>query len=238
VKHLHSSRPWIGTSGKKNRRITTLTFVLTNPGRVVFTVKQLSPDCLAVGRFSVRGHAGLNRVRFAGRVGRRQLTAGTYRITAHTADGRALQRVTIVVIDGAAPTKTELGALRASNTCSSTRGIASTAVSSTGASNTAAVSETDAGDPGSSPQPSASGPTSPDSGGVLGSATVEKAAQAIRPALVALLAAAILLLGLASLPRVALADGRVNETLARHRPEIAGVGAVALVAVIIAFLVG
>lgn len=50
--------------------------------------------------------------------------------------------------------------------------------------------------------------------------------------------AAILLLRLASVPQVALADARVNDALARHQTESAGVGAAALVAVVIAFLIG
>jgi hypothetical protein len=238
VKHFNSSWPWISTTGKKNRRSAVLTFVLKRPTRVVFTVEQLAPDCQTVGRFSVRGRAGVNRVRFSGRVGRQKLDAGTYRITARTVNGRALQRVTIVVVDRAAPTKAELAALRAANVCSTTGGTA-TAAGSTGASNTGWLSgTTDVGEA----QPSAGAPTTAGSngalGGVLGSATVEKTARAIRPALVALLAAAILLLGLASLPRVVFADARVNEALARHRTEITAVGAVALVAVVFTFLFG
>lgn len=238
VKHFHGSRTWIGTSGKKGRRTTTLTFVLSRPATVVFTVQRLSPDCRTVGHFTVRGHAGLNRVRFAGRVDRRQLSAGTYRITARTGDGGSVQRVTVVVIDGSAPTREELASLRASNTCSGTDGIASTAANSTGGSNTGALSEPVDRSLSPREQPSASGPTNSDSGGVLGSAAIQKTARAIRPALVALLAAAILLLGLASLPRVAVDDPRLNEALARHRTEIAGVGAAALVAVAITFLLG
>jgi hypothetical protein len=238
VKHFQSSRPWITTTGKQNRRSTILTFVLKRPTRVIFTVKQLAPDCQTVGRFSVRGRAGLNRVRFSGRVGRRELAAGTYRITARTVNGRTLQRLTIVVVDGGAPTKAELAALRASNVCSNGSGIASTG--STGASSTGGLSGTDFGDFFTPEQPSASGPKSSGGalGGVLGSATVERTAKAIRPGLVALLAAAILLLGLGSLPRLAVADARVNEALARHRAEITIVGAVALIAVIVTFLVG
>jgi hypothetical protein len=236
VKHFDSSRPWITTTGK-NRTSTILSFVLKRPTRVIFTVEQLAPDCQTVGRFSVRGRAGLNRVRFSARVGRRQLAAGTYRITARTVNGRALQRVTIVVVDGGAPTKAELDALRASNVCSASSGVASTA--STGASSTGGLSGF-----GSfftpKEQPSASAPKSSGGalGGVLGSATVEKTAKAIRPGLVALLAAAILLLGLGSLPRLALADARINDALARHRTEITIVGALALIAVIVTFLVG
>ena len=75
------------------------------------------------------------------------------------------------------------------------------------------------------------------SGAVLGSA-VERTARAVRPFLVALLAASILLLGLASLPRVAVPEPRLNYMLASHRVEIATVGAVALLAVAVAFLLG
>jgi hypothetical protein len=67
---------------------------------------------------------------------------------------------------------------------------------------------------------------------------VESTARAIRPALVALLAVAILLLGLASLPQAAFPDARVNYALARHRPQLMALGAAALVAVVISFLIG
>jgi hypothetical protein len=68
--------------------------------------------------------------------------------------------------------------------------------------------------------------------------SVEKTARAIRPLLVALLALAILLLGLASLPREAVPEPRMHFLLARHRVELAGLGAAALVAVALAFLLG
>jgi hypothetical protein len=71
--------------------------------------------------------------------------------------------------------------------------------------------------------------------GVLAT-SLERTARAIRPLLVALLALAILLLALASLPRVAVAEPRFNSMLARHRLEIAGLGAAALIAVAVTFL--
>ena len=51
-------------------------------------------------------------------------------------------------------------------------------------------------------------------------------------------AAAAVLLGLASLPPVALPASRANEVIARHRVEIAGLGAAAFVGVVVAFLLG
>jgi hypothetical protein len=235
VTHFESSRPWIATSGKKSRRSTILTFVVVRSGRVFFTVRQLSPVCRIVGRFSVRARAGLNHVRFAGRVGKRELAAGTYRLTARTRTGRAVARVTIVVVERGAPSRAELATMRGLNVCADSRGFDSAATSK-GESATGNDSNAN----GSSPdgQASASGLLSSGSGGVLTSETVQRAVRTIRPALVALLAAAILLLGLASLPPLAVVDARINDALARHRAEILSVGAATFVAVVIAFLLG
>jgi hypothetical protein len=137
-----------------------------------------------------------------------------------------VQQVTVVVVDGGAPSGDAIAAARAANVCAA-GSLAS--VSSTGAANTGSVSS-----PGAPNEQSAVGANT-HSGGVLGS-TVEKAVRALSPLLVALLALAIVLLGVASLPRLAFVESRANELLARHRLEIAGGGAVALVAVAIAFL--
>lgn len=88
-------------------------------------------------------------------------------------------------------------------------------------------------------KPAAVGPAiEPNSSSATLGATVERAAQAIRPVLVALLALAILLLTVASLPNVAVADPRLANLLTRHRVDIAVVGGAALGAVMIAFLLG
>lgn len=234
VSHFRSSRPWIGTTGPKRRRTTTLVFVLPSAATVIFTVNQVSPDCRGIGHFSVAGHAGLNRVRFGGRVHGRPLAPGTYHISARTAAGRLVRRITLVVVAGSAPTPSELRSLRAANTCSATtRDVAATG----DLASADATPSTQGEPPSSAPQRSASGlPTEPkDPSGVLGS-TMQKTARAIRPVLVALLALAIVMLALASLPGFAVPEPRVNEVLARHRLEIAGLGAAALVAVALAFL--
>jgi nitroreductase len=72
---------------------------------------------------------------------------------------------------------------------------------------------------------------------VLGT-TIAKAARALQPLLLALLALAVVLFGLGSLPRMAFSESRANYLLARHRVEIVGLGAASLVAVVIVFLVG
>ena len=242
VDHFHSSRHWIGTTGPKRRRTTTFTFTLQQAGPVVFTVNQVSPACVGIGRFTVAGRAGLNRVRFRGIVHGRRLAPGTYRISIRTAGGAIVRRITLVVVGGAAPSRGELRQLRAANTC---KGGAAAAVSTGRAPTSAAPSAPAAtaevpSPPTQSEQPVASGLGVPARGpnlhsGVLGS-SVAKTAEAVRPLLLALLALAILLLAVASLPREAVPEARMHYLLARHRAEIAGLGAAALVAVAIAFL--
>jgi hypothetical protein len=242
VKHFDSSRTWIATDGRK-KRVTTLTFFLAQRAKVIFTVKQLTPSCHTVGRFIVQGKRGANKVRFAGRLKGEMLDPGTYRITARLRNGRAVERVLLVIVKSGAPSPVEIAALRASNVCPTLTGFAATAANSTGASNTGDVSEL--GHDGSNSDndeseggfPSAS-PPSDDDTGVLGSATVKEAAKALQPGLIALLIAAIILLGLASMPGTAVVGGRTNEALARHRPQIMALGTAALLAVALTFLLG
>jgi hypothetical protein len=205
-----------------------LIFVLPRAARVLFVVKQVSPVCRIAAHFAVNAQAGRNRIRFPRRGSKLRLDPGTYRITARTRAGHVVQRVTIVVVKAGVPTRDQIIAARAANVC-----VLSTASGSIGASNT--NSPQGGLTPG---QPSASGPieagnTHP--GAVLGS-TVATAARAVQPFLVALLALAILLLAVASLPRPALSESRANQILAQHRMEIAGLGAAAFVAVLIALL--
>jgi hypothetical protein len=214
--------------------MTTLKFVLPRAARVLLVIEEVSPVCKVADRFAVDGHAGVNRIRFPRPASRLQLDPGTYRITARTRAGQVIRRATIVVVNGGVPTREQIASARAANVCSA-RGGGGAASGSTGASNTSNLS--------SSPQRSltpASGPSArPDthSGAVL-AASIERAARAIRPLIVALLAVAIVFLGIASLPPMALPASRANEVIARHRVEIAGLGAAACVGVVVAFLLG
>jgi hypothetical protein len=88
------------TQGKR-RSAARITFTLSAPGRVVFVVRGPAPSCGVVGRFSVRGKRGRNRVRFTGRVGRRTLGPGAYRITARTRTSAATRPVVVVIEPGA-----------------------------------------------------------------------------------------------------------------------------------------
>jgi hypothetical protein len=213
--------------------MTTLTFVLRRGGRVVFTVRQVSPGCVGIGHFTVRAHAGLNRVRFAATVHRRPLTPGTYRISIRTATGHVVRRVTLVVVDGPAPSKDELRALQLADTCV---GASDTAPTTTSAA-APGTSSGAATPPAASQQGSSQGlaPREPSLHGILGS-SVAKTARAIEPLLVALLGLAIVLLAVGSLPREAVPDPRMHDLLARHRVEVVALGVAALAAVALAFL--
>ena len=84
------------------QRATRITFRLSSPARVVFVVRGPAPSCEVVGRFSVRGHRGTNRIRFTGRVGQTTLGPGTYRVTARPA-GRPRPESRVVLIVGNGP---------------------------------------------------------------------------------------------------------------------------------------
>jgi len=208
---------------------------------VVFTVNQVAPRCRGFARFTVAGHPGINRIRFASRVHGRRMAPGTYRISARTAHGRLVRRVTLVVVAGSAPTPEELRAARAANVCSAGTRSSSTTVGGTSGATGATTSPGQAMPPtlGQQSNEQAAGIPTPKGqnmhSGVLAQ-SIEETARAIRPYLVALLALSVLLLGAASLPNVAFTDSRVNYLLTRYRVELAGLGAAALVAVVIAFL--
>jgi hypothetical protein len=176
----------------------------------VFTVKQVSPACVGIGHFTVLARAGVNRVRFAGAVRGQRLAAGTYRISIRTSSGHVVRRVTLVVVDGRAPSRDELRALRLANTCAA--GTSGATSSTTGPTSTLKTP----GPPTVSPGKGAAeglAPHGPGLHGILGS-SVAKTAHAIQPFLVALLALAILLLAVASLPRTAVPEPRVHDLLA------------------------
>lgn len=227
---MRTSRSWIGGP----RRGTTITFFLPRGARVYFTVLQVSPACRALGHFSYVGHAGYNRVRFAGRLNGQKLEPGTYRISARTRTGRTIPRLTLVVVKSGRPSAAELAAARASNVCRAGAETSAAAASQTGSVANAENVERSLA-PKAEPLTGGIAKGANSHSGVL-AASIEKTAAALRPIVVFLLALAIVLLGVASLPRTAVPDPRVHDLLARHRVDVAGVGAAALVAVALLFL--
>src|SRR6185437_12163660 len=80
-------------------RSTVFVFHLAEPGRVRVTFREVR--CGGTASLTPRGHRGLNRVRFPGRIGRHRLPPGTYRIRVRS-HGRTLLRKMLVVGDGLA----------------------------------------------------------------------------------------------------------------------------------------
>lgn len=116
VTHVRSSQRFLVLHGPKGQRSTILTFRLRHAGRVRFTVVQVFPLCRVVGFFTVRGHAGVNRVRFNGRLHGRQLPVGTYQIGLRTRRGTLL-RVTLAIFYFPANSPSEVAAARKRNVC-------------------------------------------------------------------------------------------------------------------------
>jgi hypothetical protein len=97
---------------------TTLVFTLKQGTVVRFTIVRVYPSCERIGSFSVRAHAGVNRVRFRGRVGGRPLAEGTYRLVAQArGQETAASTVTIVVVRRKT-SSAKLRRARRANTCS------------------------------------------------------------------------------------------------------------------------
>ena len=210
-----------------------LTFRLARAGRVVVTITQVFPSCELAGKFVVSGHAGLNRVAFRGRVQGHALPAGTYRIRTSAAPNHHL---TLVILDHM-PSPAELAVARTRNSCQSSLQLAAAQIfpSATG--------------PGLAP---ASSPASDRGYGALGSsasrASVHHASFApfgldsgrafTNPVVIAALAAAMLLLGLAALPERAIIDPGLGQLLIRHRVDLAAFGIAALAIGVVAMILG
>jgi len=108
---------WVVRPGRR-RGGTTLVFTLKQRRMVRFTVVRVYPSCERIGSFTVPARAGINRVRFRGRLGGRPLAEGTYRLIAQArGQEAAAATVTIVVVHGKT-TPAELRRARRANTCS------------------------------------------------------------------------------------------------------------------------
>jgi hypothetical protein len=222
-----------------------LKFKLRGNGVVEFTVVQVFPVCRVVGHFSVRGHRGVNRVRFNGRVQGTQLGPGTYRITAHGSRGGTVLRSTLVLVDARAPSRSELAHAQRSNVCGSagafggTFGVGGSFVGATGggsqggtlASSTIVRNQRHSGNGSGSNDEGAGGG---DRGQPIAQALSRAVENAANPVVIALLGFAVLLFGLAALPRAALPDPRTTAVVVSHRLELAMGATAALGAAVVA----
>ena len=200
-------------------------FHLAEPGRVRVTFREVR--CGGTASLTLRGHRGLNRVRFTGRIGRHRLAPGTYRIRVRS-HGRTVLRKTLVVGDGLASCTVErelyavlfAGAPLFTGT-SSSPGAHSDADAARAAAPRALTAR-------------------PHHKGVLG-ATVARVlpdSRGARIALLAVLALAVLLLGLGALPERMVPHPAGAAFLARERFLFAVGGLSLLVGAAFVYVIG
>ena len=219
-----------------------LLFKLSRPAVVRFTVVRVSPSCERVGSFRVRAHAGVNRVRFRGRLRGKPLAEGTYRLVVRARGaGADAAAVTIVVDRGRPLGPAELRAARDANVC----GVRSAVDGETAESRGAAAP---------SPRPPGERNQQPDraedtlggavgavgrKGKILGARFIRAVEDptSVHPLVWAALVLSILLLMLASVPTTALANTRATVPLAYHRFEIALAGTATLGTAFLVYLI-
>jgi hypothetical protein len=202
-----------------------IVFHLAKPGRVRVTFREVR--CGGTASLTLRGHRGLNRVRFTGRIGRHRLAPGTYRIRVRS-HGRTLLRKTLVVGDGLPSCAVEreldavsfLGATLFTGTPSSS-GAHADADAARAAAPAALTAR-------------------PHHEGVLGAtaARVLPDSRAARIALLAILTLGILLLGLGALPEWMVPHPAAAAVLARERFLFAAGGLAVMTGVAMAYLIG
>ena len=168
---------------------------------------------------------------FRGRIGRRVLGPGTYRIRARTLPrGRSVVNTKIVVV--ARPERQVIASARGADVCGSKQGGQSNSSRASG------LEKPGAG--GASPaRVKAEKPARPSRvHGVLGARFAKNALGAVKsipPWLFALLGLALGLLGIAALPVRATPTRQAAMALAHHRGTVALAGAALLVAVTVAY---
>jgi hypothetical protein len=219
---IRTSRDWLATAGPKPRQSVEISFLLSEPGTVVFRVEEISPHCRYVGRFLVRGRSGRNVVRFRGRLRGRALPPGTYRVTAWVRGQTARQIKTTVVVFARPAGRAEIASARLRNACEG-------ALESTG------IHGPMGGVAGAraSLAPTKRRPAH----GPLGAAfsTLRSAADAVPAVFFAFAALAMLLLGVASMPQP-LGTSRAGALLVHHRGTIALAGVGVLITGLLAFI--
>jgi hypothetical protein len=221
-------RPWIARTGPKAQRQTVLVFRLSRAGLIELTFTRVAPDCRVLGTVRVRGRKGLNRVVFRGRIGRRVLPPGTYRITARTLSPRKVRaELTVVIVGRPNPAPDVIAVARKTNVCEPS----------------AQTPEVAAAAPASSGTPPAASPPAKSRvsrvGGVMGE-QFTRAADLVRevpPFLFPLLAFAIALLALAAIPRRVAPTLRLQALLAYHREWVVLAGTIILISVAVTYAI-
>jgi hypothetical protein len=205
----------------------TFTFRLRAQGRVVFVLRRLG--CAVTRKFAVRGHSGLNRIRFRGRVHGRPLPAGTYRVRAWS-HGKTVLR-TKLVVRGSVTFCFAAGGASSDDLL----GIASVLGGSPKQPGHGRRDENaTSGGPSASPAPTH------DSGGVLGAqvSKVIPGSGETQLALLIVLLGAILLLAVGAVPRSVVPHPGAAAFVARRRAIFTAGGLAALGAFLISYFIG
>jgi hypothetical protein len=219
-----------------------VTFVLRllRPAVIEFTVFRIAPDCRFAGTFRVTAHAGVNRVRFGGRIGRRVLRPGTYLIRAQAVPVNPADTVLetkLVIFASGKPTRRQVRAARAADVCPRPTferlglgfGSFLAAAGSTGGSGSQSAAK--AGVDREQGETKAAG-------GVLGERFngVRHAVRSVHPLIWIGLGIALALLALAALPVESARNAKVAMLLAYRRTEVALAGAATLILVTVAYV--
>ena len=222
----------------------TIAFRLPARGRVRFVVTELSPVCRRIGSFAVAGRAGINRVPFRGRVGRRRLGPGTYRLDAQSG-ASALFGVRVVVASNRVIRPDGVARTAAGDPCGTSTAFAAAARRETARSELAALASRQApprGAAGPPPGGFEAAPTQTEAdhpGQALGAQFTRAAAAGTnlaRTLVLIAVAVAIALLTTAAVPSTSVPDPRLELFLVRRRIEIALGGASILFLAVVAYL--
>lgn len=98
---MRVTRTRFSTRGPAAKRGTVIRFRLGSKGTIVLVVRRA--DCSVVGRRHYRGHRGINRVRFDGRVHGRPLEPGRYSIDLVVVRGSSRKRVGAIAVEVVPP---------------------------------------------------------------------------------------------------------------------------------------
>ncbi|MBA3733959.1 MAG: hypothetical protein H0W90_01990 [Actinobacteria bacterium] len=203
-------------------------FRLRHAGRVRFTVVEVFPLCRVVGSFTVRGHAGINRFRFSGRVHGKRLPVATYQIGLRSRRGRLL-RVTIAILDSVS-SPSAVAAARQRNVCGATTSFSSApSFGPTGVAGRSTAA-------GSSSLFGSNHFLGVDVTGLAPGNLARDLSKS--PFAIAALGFAVLLLGLAAVPRAAISGPRTADLLARRRSLMSLAGTVVFAAAVLILALG
>ena len=212
----------------------TFAFRLPAAAHVSLTVTQVSPRCSVEGTISLRGHRGINRVTFTGRLGHRSLPPGTYQISARTPRSGPVLVATVVIVGSGRPSHAQLETAMRRNVCTAQTAsrVLGTAAAD-GPQNAQALgaksqkgSEQVSGAVAGASHTQASGYTPTNARGRVSN-----------PLVLIALVAAVVLLGTAALPHRVIPSPRLTVAVMEHRAVIAAAGAAAFAAAIVALAV-